>query len=108
MSTNSTTAALDPAYVATNNLPWLLGVTVSFHILAWIMVILRVYTRIVLVKSFGKDDALMVMGLVRFRVCSVTRSSSLRLTSCAIPAVQLRRRHDDTFVRGNLRMGTTL
>ncbi|KXJ85557.1 hypothetical protein Micbo1qcDRAFT_141412 [Microdochium bolleyi] len=63
MSTNSTVAAIDPAYVAANNLPWLLAVTCTFHATAWIMVILRVYTRVVLVKSFGKDDALMVVAL---------------------------------------------
>lgn len=108
MSTNSTTAALSPAYIATNNLPWLLGVTVSFHTLAWIMVILRVYTRIVLVKSFGKDDALMVMGLVCYHMGLALCSCTMRLTYCMIPAVQLWRRHDDTAIRRDVRMGTTL
>jgi hypothetical protein len=57
-------APKDPAYLATNNLPALLGVTGTFHILSWIFVILRVYTRVVLIKCFGKDDALMVLALV--------------------------------------------
>ncbi|KAJ1324674.1 hypothetical protein MN608_09377 [Microdochium nivale] len=63
MSAESPAVPLDPVYAAENNLPWLLGVTCTFHVIAWVMVILRVYTRQILVKSFGKDDALMVIAL---------------------------------------------
>lgn len=57
-------AAVDPARAAENNLPVLLAITATFHALAWIFVSLRVYTRLVLVKCFGKDDAFMVIALV--------------------------------------------
>lgn len=54
----------DPAYVNANNLPWLLGVTITFHVIAWTFVCLRVYTRVFLVKCFGRDDALMICAII--------------------------------------------
>lgn len=40
------------------------GVAVTFTILSWIAVSLRVYVRGVLIKSFGWDDWLMLATLV--------------------------------------------
>jgi hypothetical protein len=47
-----------------NRGPALLGVNVAFCILAGVVVILRCYTRAVLVKAFGLDDWTMVLATV--------------------------------------------
>ncbi|KAK8052938.1 hypothetical protein PG996_012239 [Apiospora saccharicola] len=54
----------DLVRAAETNRIWLFGVTIAIHILAWIFCILRMYTRLVLVRSFGKDDVLMIASLV--------------------------------------------
>lgn len=55
---------VDTARAAESNRPWLLGVTITIHILAWVFCVLGMYTRLFLVKSFGKDDVLMIASLV--------------------------------------------
>ncbi|KAK6848804.1 hypothetical protein PG995_012637 [Apiospora arundinis] len=54
--------AIDPARAAETHLPRILGVSATFHAIALILVACRVYTRACLVKSFGKDDALIIAG----------------------------------------------
>ncbi|KAK8116932.1 uncharacterized protein PG998_005213 [Apiospora kogelbergensis] len=53
---------VDPTRAAESNLCWILGVTAAFHGLALILVGLRVYIRLAIVRSFGKDDAMIVMS----------------------------------------------
>jgi hypothetical protein len=62
----------DPARVAESNLGYLLGVTAAFHIIALAFIGMRMYARIIVVKAFGKDDALILASTVRCcgRVCS--------------------------------------
>ena len=54
----------DPVRAAESNLGYLLGVTATFHVIALLFVGTRVYIRIVLVKAFGRDDALMLTATV--------------------------------------------
>ncbi|KAK7967872.1 uncharacterized protein PG986_002149 [Apiospora aurea] len=54
--------AIDAARAAETHLPRILGVSAAFHAFALILVACRVYTRACLVKSFGKDDALIITG----------------------------------------------
>lgn len=68
-------ADIDPAWAAESNLDWILGVNVVFHVLALGFVCARLYTRLVMVKSFGVDDALMIAAAVSYLPCSL---SSLR------------------------------
>ncbi|KAK7911749.1 hypothetical protein PG985_014230 [Apiospora marii] len=53
---------INPARATESNLGWILGVTAAFHGLALIFVGLRTYTRLFIAKTFGKDDALMLMS----------------------------------------------
>jgi hypothetical protein len=55
----------DPVRAAESNLGYLLGVTATFHAIALVFVGMRMYARVVIVKAFGKDDALMVAATVR-------------------------------------------
>lgn len=57
-------ADIDTAWALESNLGWILGVNVLFHVLALGSVGARLYTRIVMVKSFGVDDALMIAAIV--------------------------------------------
>lgn len=43
----------------------LCAVTVTFLVLAWLTVSLRVFVRARIVKAFGLDDWLMIVSLVR-------------------------------------------
>lgn len=52
-------------YNAESNLPFILGITITFHVLALIAVILRVYVRTFLVKVIGWDDYTMIGAMVR-------------------------------------------
>lgn len=54
----------DPARAAESNLGYLLGVTATFHVIALIFVATRTYARFVIVKAFGRDDALMLAATV--------------------------------------------
>ncbi|KAK8029647.1 Methylphloroacetophenone synthase [Apiospora rasikravindrae] len=53
---------IDPARAAESNLGWILGVTAAFHGLALIFVASRIYIRLAIVRSFGKDDAMILMS----------------------------------------------
>jgi hypothetical protein len=55
----------DPVRAAESNLGYLLVVTATFHVIALVFVGMRMYARVVVVKAFGKDDALMVAATVR-------------------------------------------
>lgn len=61
---NSSMGMVDPARAAESNLPWLLGLTSLFHSTALLFVGLRIYTRLFHVRSFGMDDALIVVSVV--------------------------------------------
>jgi hypothetical protein len=56
---------IDPVRAAESNLGYLLGVTATFHVIALVFVGMRMYARVVVVKAFGKDDALIVAATVR-------------------------------------------
>jgi len=45
----------------------IVGVTVSFTVLALTAVLLRFYTRVRLIKNFGAEDWLMLVSMVRIR-----------------------------------------
>lgn len=66
MSAPSAQPPLDPAVAAETNLPRILGVTGVVHILALISVGLRLYVRIGLLRTPGKDDLAIVAASVRF------------------------------------------
>lgn len=55
----------DPARAAESNLGYLLGVTATFHAVALVFVAMRLYARVIIVKAFGKDDALIIASTVR-------------------------------------------
>lgn len=61
---SSTSVDSSSAYLAESNVARILGVGLTFHMIAIVFVSLRTYTRLVLVKSFGKDDAMMILALV--------------------------------------------
>ena len=44
----------------------ILAVNVSFFVTTWIAVLLRVYVRVAVIKSFGFDDTLMLITLLLF------------------------------------------
>ncbi|KAI4946804.1 hypothetical protein J4E91_006976 [Alternaria rosae] len=50
----------DPVRAAESNLGYLLGVTATFHVIALTFVGMRMYARLIIVKAFGKDDALIL------------------------------------------------
>lgn len=50
----------DQTRAAESNLARILGVTTTFHVIALLFVGMRVYTRVAIVKAFGRDDALML------------------------------------------------
>jgi hypothetical protein len=55
---------LTPEYVAFTNAPHLLAMAGSAFSIAAAVVLLRIYVRILVVKSFGRDDWAMVVALV--------------------------------------------
>jgi hypothetical protein len=55
---------LPPSAASESNLGWILGVNVVFHVLAIVFVGLRIYTRIALVKTFGRDDVMLLLAIV--------------------------------------------
>lgn len=57
--------AVDPAYAAETNFPMMMGVEGTLMGLALLFVALRTYARLAIVKSFGWDDAMMILTLVR-------------------------------------------
>ncbi|KAH8168406.1 integral membrane protein [Sarocladium implicatum] len=54
---------LTPEEAAESNLGWILGVNGTFHVLAIVFVALRMWTRVRIVKTFGKDDVLMLLAI---------------------------------------------
>lgn len=58
-------ADLPPEVLAYNNGPVLLAQTASFFSVAALVVLGRCYTRIFMVKSFGRDDWAMLLAMVR-------------------------------------------
>jgi hypothetical protein len=60
----SSAVELTPDYVAFTNAPHLLAMAGSAFSIAAVVVILRIYVRILVVKSFGRDDWAMVVALV--------------------------------------------
>ncbi|KAG9651417.1 integral membrane protein, partial [Aureobasidium melanogenum] len=46
--------------------PQVMGVMITFWILTWVIVSLRVYVRAFMIKSFGKDDVAMIVTLLLF------------------------------------------
>jgi hypothetical protein len=65
--TNSTQISeLTLARDAESNLSFILGITIFFHVLALIAVILRIYVRTMVIKVMGWDDYTMIIAMVRF------------------------------------------
>ncbi|OAL04682.1 hypothetical protein IQ06DRAFT_374056 [Phaeosphaeriaceae sp. SRC1lsM3a] len=56
--------ALTPEEIAYTNAPQILGITGSFFTLAAIVVLLRCYVRLRLLKTFGADDYVMLLAMV--------------------------------------------
>jgi hypothetical protein len=56
---------LTPEQEAETNLPRIMGVTATVHILALIVVGFRMYTRFIIVKAPKIDDAFMILATVR-------------------------------------------
>ncbi|KAI0542230.1 hypothetical protein GGR58DRAFT_453184 [Xylaria digitata] len=54
------TATADPKLQEESSLPLLLGVVTAIHVLALIVSILRIYSRVFLAKAFGWDDGFML------------------------------------------------
>ncbi|CAD0100031.1 unnamed protein product [Aureobasidium mustum] len=46
--------------------PQVMGVMITFWVLSWVIVSLRIYVRTVMIKSFGKDDVAMIVALLLF------------------------------------------
>jgi len=61
-NSESTALPIDPTRAAESNLLQILAVLTIFHILALVCVSLRVYSRVVVVKSPGIDDVCMVLS----------------------------------------------
>ena len=64
MSTSSGAPTVDPKLAAENNLPRILALTGVFHISALISVGLRLFVRLGLLRSLGKDDIVIVLAAV--------------------------------------------
>jgi hypothetical protein len=64
MGPPSAQADLDPQWAAQSNLTRFLALTGIFHILALISVGLRLYARIGLLKTPGRDDFVIVLAAV--------------------------------------------
>ncbi|VUC36768.1 unnamed protein product [Clonostachys rosea] len=58
------TSAVDPARAAESRVAQIVGVTTVFHVLALIIVVLRSYTRLFLVRSFAFPDAFMILSVL--------------------------------------------
>lgn len=56
---------LTPEQIAYNNAPEILAITGTFFTAAMIVVLLRFYVRLVMLKLFGIDDYVMVFAMVR-------------------------------------------
>lgn len=83
----SSAADLTPEYIAFTNAPVLLAQAGSVFAIAAVVVVLRVYVRVSMLRSFGKDDWTMVLAMV---------SSSKTITG--IPHLTLQLLATGTFV----------
>lgn len=77
MSATNKTLIFDPSRAAESNVPRILGLGITFHVLALVAFGLRMYTRAVIVRSFGKDDVLMILCMVCRSLCPVLSVSPL-------------------------------
>ncbi|KAK4120654.1 hypothetical protein N657DRAFT_553581, partial [Parathielavia appendiculata] len=64
MSATTKAPPSDPALAGESNVPRILGLGITFHALALICFCMRMYTRIFVVKAFGKDDVMMVLCII--------------------------------------------
>ncbi|KAK4449065.1 hypothetical protein QBC34DRAFT_97790 [Podospora aff. communis PSN243] len=64
MSATNKPLVFDPATAHESNVPRILGLGISFHVVALVAFALRIYTRTVIVKSFGKDDLMLCLCMV--------------------------------------------
>ncbi|KAM7200780.1 hypothetical protein V8F33_003711 [Rhypophila sp. PSN 637] len=64
MSATNKTLAFNPETAGESNVGRILGLGITFHALALVAFGLRMYTRSVFVKSFGKDDLVMCLCMV--------------------------------------------
>jgi hypothetical protein len=63
-STGFETPPMTPEYLAFNNAPAILAITGSFFAAATLVVILRCYVRIAMLRVFGVDDYVIVLATV--------------------------------------------
>ncbi|CAH0023279.1 unnamed protein product [Clonostachys rhizophaga] len=56
------TVPIDPARAAENRTAQIVGVTTAFNVVALLITILRTYTRVFVVHSFGPHDAFMILA----------------------------------------------
>jgi hypothetical protein len=76
-------SAIDPKRAAESNATVFIAVVSVVWSLAFVTACVRFYTRAVIVRSFGKDDAFMVLAVVRHivrRQCSKLENTHLTLT----------------------------
>lgn len=71
MSANNKTLVVDLSKADESNVPRILGLGITFYTLALVAFGLRMYTRAVIVRSFGKDDVLMILCMVCRPLCRV-------------------------------------
>lgn len=64
MSATNKPPPSDPALAGESNVPRILGLGITFHALALVAVAMRMYTRVFIVKSFGRDDVMMALCIV--------------------------------------------
>ncbi|KAK1756413.1 hypothetical protein QBC47DRAFT_185774 [Echria macrotheca] len=64
MSATTKAPPSDPALAGESNVPRILGLGITFHALALVFFGLRMYTRMFVVKSVGKDDVMMVLCMI--------------------------------------------
>jgi len=64
MSSSSPQSPMDPTWEAESNLTRILAVTGTIHMLALVFVSLRLYVRIGLLRTPGKDDVVIVAAWV--------------------------------------------
>ena len=83
MPSTSVGPPVDPKWAAENNLPRLLALTGIFHIAALTSVCLRIFVRVGLLRSLGKDDIAIVLAAVRTQAlllgCAFLTDTSLGL-----------------------------
>lgn len=60
-----------------NQLTTLLAISLTFLILCWISVALRVYARAIVLRTLGRDDASMVVSLLFYSATSLLGAVSV-------------------------------